>query len=648
MATTQRTPKKRPIRSFFHKLYSLWQNSFLVSYFTNYQAFDMAMNQNRFHRTATKFSSMSIWKWTQRKIQTNAERSRTIHAIDSAMTTLLHLPLKTYGMFFLSFGLYLASMCYILPNTYMQQSNFSNLIIAIAAVLIAFILLTSKKSLASAVWESKIFSFFFFSLLGVRSNTVEEGRPVNGSDAIAFLLGMAFGVLTFIVPATSLLGAILLFVLAYLVLLTPESGLVLLLLAAPFLNDIGLIACLLYVLFAYVLKLLQSRRMLHIRGIDYTVLFFIIYLAIFGSVSAYPTSSVPNALFFAGLAVGYFLVISLVKTAIWLRRCVFALTFSSFLIAMIGIVEYFFGDLNAILQLRSLFTSVRGNALATFPSSVALAQYLILLIPITLSMMILQIKGKRRLVLSFPLLIALVACLVCTWSRGAWLALLLAMAFFCLFSGKLPRRIFLTLAVIVAIIWRWLPKVFTGKIFEIFHLSIASNTDHIRIWTSSWNLLKSVWYSGIGWGEDVFVRYYAQFGPQEALSAPHAHQLFLHLTISIGIIGLLAFLYILLLLVRYFTTLRSQLKEAKDATTYYYSLAFLCSIFALLFCGLTDYVFAQGRIFFLFFVICGLLITSGRTYYKERNLAKDDLMSIDLPYREEGSADAKKVSVSNR
>jgi hypothetical protein len=63
---------------------------------------------------------------------------------------------------------------------------------------------------------------------------------------------------------------------------------------------------------------------------------------------------------------------------------------------------------------------------------------------------------------------------------------------------------------------------------------------------------------------------------------------------------------------------------------------------------LTDYVFAQGRIFFLFFVICGLLITSGRTYYKERNLAKDNLMSIDLPYREEGSADAKKVSVSNR
>ncbi len=638
---TQRTSKKRPIRSLFRKLYSLWQNSFLVTYFTNYQAFDMAINQNRFHRTATKFSSMSAWRWTQRKIQTNVERSRTIHAFDSAMTTLLHLPIKTYGMFFLSFGLYLASMCYILPNTYMQQSNFSNLIIAIASVLIALILLTSKKSLASAVWESKICSFFFFTILGVRSNTVEEERPVNGSDALAFIFGMAFGVLTFIIPATILLGAILLFVLAYLVLLTPESGLVLLLLALPFVNTTHLFVALMYVLFAYLLKLLQSRRMLHIRGIDYTVLFFILYLAVFGSISAYPRASASNALFFAGLALGYFLVISLVKTAIWLRRCVFALTFSSFFIAVVGIIEYFFGDFNVAWLDRSLFSAIRGNATATFTSPTALAQYLILLIPITFAMMILQIKNKKRMLWSLPLLAALIACLVCTWSRGAWLALILAMAFFCLLSGKLPRRIFLFLAIIVVAVWRWLPKVLTGKLLEIFNLSMQSNADRIQIWRSSWQLLKSVWYSGIGWSEDVFVRYYAQYGPQDALSAPHAHQLYLQLTISIGVIGLLAFLYIILLLVRYFTTLRSRLKEANDAPTYYYSVAFLTSVLALLFCGLTDYVFAQSRIFFLFFVICGLLITSGRTYYKERNLAKDDLLSIDLPYREEGSSRAK-------
>ncbi len=642
MTNGNKAPKKPFfLRSFFAKLSALWQKSFFVVYFTNYQAFDQAVNQNRLQKIFAKFSSLSPWKWFQRKIQVGVERSRVIHGIDSIMKILLHLPLKTYGMFFLSFGLYLASMCYILPNTYMQQSNFSNLIIAIASVLIAFILLTSKKSLARATWESKIFSAFFFSLLGVRSNSVEEDIPQNGSDAIAFLLGMAVGVLTFIVPATTLIFVLLLAILAYLVLLTPESGLVLLLLLLPFLDTKALFIALLYVTVAYALKLLQSRRILHIRGIDYTVLFFLFYLAVFGSFSAYPASSIPHALFFACLGIGYFLLISLVKTALWMRRCIFALTFSSFFVALMGILEYFFGNLSTVWQDKTLFATLRGRAVATFENPNVLAEYLILIIPIALALFILQISKKKKLVTAIPLLGVLITCLICTWSRGAWLALFLALAIFCLLCGKLPRYIFLALVAITAGVWHWLPHNFTTRVASILNLNESSNAYRIQIWKSSVEMIKSVWVSGIGWGEDVFVRYYAQFASPNATNAAHAHSLFMQLWIALGIIGLLAFLYIVLLLVRYFTTLRSQLKHAKDPTTYYYSIAFLTSIFALLFHGLTDYVFYQSRIFFLFFAMCGLLIACGRIYYKERNLKKADKLSIELPYREEDLPDAK-------
>ncbi len=636
MASTQK-------RSLGQKLSNAWQNSFFVTYFTNYQAFDFAMNQNRFQRIFAKFMSLGFWKWTRRKIQSNVERSRFVHWIDAMMRALLHLPLKTYGMFFLSFGLYLASMCYILPNTYMQQSNFSNLIIAIASVLIAFILLTSKKSLASAVWESKIFSSFFFSLLGVRSNTVDEDITINGSDALAFLFGMLFGVLTFIVPATTLLGAFTVFFLAYLVLLTPESGLILLLLILPFVDTSFLFFALLFVLFAYLLKLLQSRRMLHIRGIDYTVLFFTIYLAISGSISATPSSSAPHAIFYATLAIGYFLVISLVKTAIWLRRCVFALTFSAFFIAAYGILEYFFGDLSTAWQDQTLFSALRGRAVATFENPNLLAEYLILIIPIALAMFIIQVSQKKKLILSLPLLIALVGCLICTWSRGAWIGIVIGLAFFCICSGKVPRRIFFLCVAAIAIAWRWLPANFTARVISILNLSDSSNAYRIQIWRSSWEMIQSVWYSGIGWGEEIFSQYYASFSHAGAPTAAHAHQLFLQLWISLGVIGLLAFLYILLLLLRYFISLHTQLKHAKETQTYYYSIAFLSSIIALLCHGLTDYVFYQGRIFFLFFCMCGLLIMSGRTYYRERNLAKTDSLSIELPYVEEGSHHAKKI-----
>ncbi len=619
----------------FSKLKNAFASSHIVQFFTGYHSFDQTMNQNIFSRFFKKIRVQKAWNGLKHSIQTNIEQSRLVDWVSRFTTMLLHTQFSQYSAFFFAFsicGLFSfffarTTLVQIIP----QQADLRTLLPSIACLLIAIAICTSRKTFAQAITQSSCGSFLCFKILGVRTNTFEDSVSSKLSPVHFGLWGAIFGIATFFFPMTTIIAAIAAIVLGYVVLLTPECGVIILLFLIPFCSTKFLFWGFLYVSAAFLLKVLQDKRAFHIRGMDYAVLFFSLALLLCGSISSAWRSTIPQTIFYFVLLFVYFVTVNLIKTAEWIRRCVIVLSFSACVTAIIGILEYGIGISIRVIQNNESFTNALQNQeLTLLGNANGLGEYLILAFPILLALLCLTEKKTQR----FPILIGLILCFLClaiTWSKGAWIGAIAALALFCLLKGKKSAVLFLSIAIPLTALFLFLPPSFKEPIFALLESKEPTHYYAAQIYSAASELLSKVWYCGIGWGEGAFAHYFPQFSNYNADISAHSHQLFLQIWISLGPIGLILFAYILLLLVRYFCTLRAQLKKLPSAPAFYFSLALLSSLFALLTQGLFDYVWQQGSIFFLFWFLCALSVMVGRTYYREQFKAKEDPFSIDLP-----------------
>ncbi len=636
--TEQRTTEKRAALSFFQRLRYACSQSRLTRFFTDTDVLrDDTQERGLFSRLFGKLIAFSAIKKTRQFLVRQVEQSRIIRAISRFAVTLLHTPLRSFGMLFLSFGVFLVTASLIFPDKYQTETQILTWVIAAVFILCALLLLFSQKSLSATIRDSRFCSFLFFSVLGVRRNTVEQELTVKTSDALAFLCGIFLAIPSLFLQTPTLLAIYALTVFGYLTLLTPESGLVLLLFLLPFCSTKFVCYAFLFLFVTFLLKVLLSKRIIRFHRMDYPILLFLLALLICGSVSADPAASVTESLLYVFLLCGYFLVTNLVKTLPWLRRCIFALSLSACLTALDGIAQFVLGKVSDRWQDQALFAALRGRAVATFDNPNVLAEYLILVLPILLALFLLQCKEKKPL-WALPALLAVGVCLVFTWSRGAWLAALVSCALFCLFAGKRSRIIFLSIAAAFLISYPWLPDVFTARVESIVTLSDSSNAYRLQIWRGSLDNLRQFWHTGIGFGDEVFTMYYGHFAPSGAEIAAHSHQLFLQIWISLGIIGFLLFAWVLVYFLRTFTLLQKGLSKVPNVSARYYSFAFFSAICALMIHGLTDYVFYQPRIFFLFFAICALFVSMQRMYFAEHHRPQHShstvsAYSVDLPHQ---------------
>jgi len=244
-----------------------------------------------------------------------------------------------------------------------------------------------------------------------------------------------------------------------------------------------------------------------------------------------------------------------------LSRLVFIWLLSTGLVSLIGLYEHFFKGMSPP---RSTF----GNA--NF-----FAAYLVLLFPLTLTLFISSIfsgsrlsfnkegrpEGLRRnwLRISFlaTLLLVMTLSLFLASSRGAWLGLSIGLVFLgwlfsCLGTGRrrLATRvipIFLLLLLILTAFFlpRLLEKKFVREELEKGTLGIR-----VLIWEGTAKMIAAhpLQGSGIGSFQAAYPRYRLPeyfANPHAVDSTAHAHNEFLEIAAETGILGLLAFLWVL-------------------------------------------------------------------------------------------------------
>lgn len=575
----------------------------------------------------------------RRTLARTADESCTVNLVRRLIRFLLRCRLRVYGTFLLTFGAY-AAISFLLGMLGGPSAPILTLAVALVAIGASLPLLSSDASLSEALLSSA-FAPAILPLLGIREESLRaEGKA--GRSNLAFVFGMALGLLTFVFPAAYVAVLPVAVFLAYRVFVTPEVGVAALFLTMPFLPTMALVALVAYTAVCCGIKILLGKRRFRLELVDGAALAFAISIAC-GGIFSFSGGSRRPALVLLCFLCAYFLAVILLRTYDWLLRCTWCALIAASVVALYGVYQYFSGsvaDAGAWLD-SSMFTDIAGRVVSTLENPNMLAEYLILVFPLAAAQLLARGSGARRCAAFFACG-AIGACIILTWSRGAWLGLLFAGLVFLLIWNR--RTIYLILAGVASVPFLpfLLPDSIVSRFTSIGNIADTSTSYRVNIWHGAIRMLSDYWYCGVGIGESAWRTVYPRYSLAAIETAPHAHNLYLQVWVEMGVIGLLLLLAFLFLLAQYAFTYFSELSRMRgaDRLSLFAPLkaddrqtprtvlrrrgeddrealaeitamrletaAPLCGILATLVQGLTDYTWYNYRVYLMFWLCAGL------------------------------------------
>ncbi len=373
------------------------------------------------------------------------------------------------------------------------------------------------------------------------------------------------------------------------------------LISMPFAPTMGVVAMVLVSFFAFVIKLLTNPdfKFRH-TPVDTPVALFALVLFISSVTSFAPVSSIKIFLVYFAFVLGFYLTVNAVRTKTQLYALISAMLFAGAAVAIYGIYQHMFGFAEGTTWTDTeMFDNIETRVISTFGNPNVLGEYLLLLIPVA-SGYILSRPSQFNKLVSVVVTALLALCMVYTYSRGNWIGLIVAtILFFMFYDGRI-----VWLGVLFAF---FVPMLLPQNVIDRF-LSIGNTTDtstsyRVYIWMGSIAMLKDYWMSGIGLGSDAFNMIYP-FYSYSGIVAPHSHNLYLHILVENGILGMIVFLIIVFTYYR--MVISTIIAEKKDKMLKSTITGLSAGMFGYLVQGMFDNVWYNYRIVFMFYVIIAL------------------------------------------
>ena len=193
--------------------------------------------------------------------------------------------------------------------------------------------------------------------------------------------------------------------------------------------------------------------------------------------------------------------------------------------------------------------------------------------------------------------------------------------------------IVITSAIVLPLAGRVLPSVFTDRFNTIFYgmataLGNAEAAEAIdtsiayrfNIWETAVSIVKEHFVSGIGMGERAFRFVYEGYIEKAENVVAHAHSLPLQILISLGILGLVVFAFIMFTYGQTcFVEIKHGERNSKSRTMIIAGLSSICGAFVI---GLTDYIWYNYRVFIVFWIVIALTVSLARNNARERAATK--------------------------
>ena len=262
-------------------------------------------------------------------------------------------------------------------------------------------------------------------------------------------------------------------------------------------------------------------------------------------------------------------------------------------------------------------SSFATRACSTFSNPIFFAMFLVVVLPIALHCFFRMKENKLKRAVSFFCILFILAGIAFSYSRGAYLAAMVAI-FITLFCEKKQTIVTLCLAPVVLFL---VPSgVYKRLLTLVTNKDDISLTTHAKIYRAAFETIREHWLFGIGTGNAGFEEIlHNDYG----IKQPHAHNIFLEFLIEGGIIGAGLFAASLALLVWGLVRLALKTKEARPL-----SVTLIASVAGLTCCGMFDFVFYGPKPIQIFFMLAGLIEAVRRLY--ERQLSSDEKFEFDI------------------
>lgn len=488
-------------------------------------------------------------KRTKRTIARAIEKNPIVNVVPKLHHFLLTVAVRDYGIILLTMAIASGALFFVQDYVPILSWSLASLITGIVIGVLSLPMLFSRRSIASLLFENRLFNSLLFGFLGMSDEIYRytADDKIHSSPSIALLCGMIFSVIAYFPGLLWALIIVSLIILAYHVLITPEVGIVLMILSLPF-TSVNIMAGLgLYVAGCYLIKCVVGRRTFKFEFADLWMLIISVVVVYGGFVSYDLYSSAMRMLLSLSLLSAFFVLSNLVRSKEWYRRCIVSFCISSTIASVIGIAQYVLGRFDIAWDKMRAFATVHERATSTFTDPDSFALYIVA----SLSFLLLFIfSGNSARIRTMGVICGLVnvVALILTFSRIGLIGAT-AMIIFMLLIFNRNSFYFIAFCVGAVLILNYaLPNELLDKLFALFDTAEGAHDYRLYSFSSAIAMIIKRPF-GIGLGETSFAIAFDEIiGTSPAIS--NAGSLYLQFALGTGIIGLILLVSTIIVMLR--------------------------------------------------------------------------------------------------
>ena len=153
--------------------------------------------------------------------------------------------------------------------------------------------------------------------------------------------------------------------------------------------------------------------------------------------------------------------------------------------------------------------------------------------------------------------------------------------------------------------------------FTVFKKITGTTPISYRVytWKGTLNAIKENLFGGVGYGTETFGEFYPTYSYAGMEAAEHSHSLYLQILFSLGIVGIVIFVFLMFLFVQ---QCFENIKNSSELSSKMQISATLCAVTAALIMGAFDYIWYNYRIFYLFWIFMALASAYSRIEKSEQ------------------------------
>ncbi len=438
----------------------------------------------------------------------------------------------------------------------------------------------------------------------------------------SIVCGIVFGVIAglisgFVSPVPAILFLSGLWFL-FMVLYKAEFGVFVTLFLAPIMPTMLVVGLCLLCLVSLIIKALTTKKFeFRTEGVGLMIILMLgIYF--FATLTSFaPFKGVQIWAVYFAFMVFYFVIINTIKTKKQLTNLLTVFALSGFAVCLYGILQYVFGwNVTQAWIDEEMFEDIKMRIYSTLENPNVLGEYILLVLPVTIALMWRK-KGIFAKIVYGGMAAVMGLALVLTFSRGCWIGIMAAAAMFVTFAaGKLWGLMLLVLPVIPMI----LPESIINRFASIGDMKDSSTSYRVYIWMGTIHMLKDFWISGIGPGTEAFTQVYP-FYSYSAIVAPHSHNLFLQIMVESGILGIVAFMVLMIVFMK--KLMAGYQVQGKFGELSVLLAGIGSAVAGFLVQGLFDNCFYNYRVFMIFWSVIAIGIAA-------YNIAKDEKLKLEV------------------